>query len=93
MGELMALAGRMGVELPDELLECVAGGVVVEVGSNCYEVYKEQGPNCKTTYGFLGREDNKWDAIELANEHNASPFIISEADFITRKNYSSSSCI
>ena len=30
MDELTALAGQMGVELPDELLDSVAGGVVVE---------------------------------------------------------------
>ncbi len=34
MDELAALAGQMGVELPDELLDSVAGGSIYIVGTN-----------------------------------------------------------
>ncbi len=38
MDELTALAGRMGVELPDDLLESVAGGMIFKKQNGEYMV-------------------------------------------------------
>ena len=40
MDELMALAGQWGLELPDEVLDAVAGG-----GSSCFKIFTVTGYN------------------------------------------------
>ncbi len=57
MDELMLLAGSAGVELPDEILDCVAGGVD---GIAMNTGYTAMCPYCKTGHkglSYLGKED------------------------------------
>ncbi len=66
MDELTALAGRMGIELPDELLESVAGGLIVVGEFNVYTL--DENNNDKILY--KGNSDRK--AYEVAEEYNVS---------------------
>ncbi len=86
MDELAALAGQMGVELPDELLESVAGGVVVERGDgkSGYAVYKNERGHLigrKRARGF----DKKEEAVEFAQKKGYGANVMSEEEFERRK--------
>ncbi|MCR5397961.1 MAG: hypothetical protein K6E68_00335 [Lachnospiraceae bacterium] len=54
MDELMLLAGRHGIELPDEVLDAVAGGLIRSFQEGVY-VYC---PFCGTEVEFYKRKDN-----------------------------------
>ena len=77
LNELTACLGEMGVSLPDELLDAVAGGIILRVVSNitgeptgCYIVTNENvqdycDPDLEWTYDLA-------DAIKKAHEHGWS---------------------
>ncbi len=86
MDELAALAGKLGVELPDELLNSVAGGVVVERGGGVggYVVYENERGH------LIGRTkkrvfDNKEEAVKFARQHEFGTNVMSEEEYERRK--------
>ncbi len=85
MDELTALAGQLGVELPDELLDSVAGGVVVERGGGQggYVVYEnERGHLIGRT--LKKRFDDKEQAIAYAQQHELGANVMSETEYKRR---------
>ncbi len=74
MDELMALAGRMGVELPDELLENVAGGIIVYSGRQYYVM----DDNLITVRKIKKNID---DANKSADYWKVSHKLVSEAEY------------
>ncbi len=86
MDELTALAGQMGVELPDELLDSVAGGVVVERGGGKggYVVYaNEEGHRIGRQK--IRRFDNKDEAVEFARKRELGANVMTEEEYESRK--------
>ncbi|MCR5399142.1 MAG: hypothetical protein K6E68_06370 [Lachnospiraceae bacterium] len=79
MDELTTLAGRMGIELPDELLEQIAGGIIVEgvdEYGTFYRLYHDIG------YKYCCITRDKENAIFWANRTpSISSKIVSEQEF------------
>ena len=84
MDELTALAGQLGVELPDELLDSVAGGVIVKYSDTDYVVYKNQyGQNIGTKK--IREYDNLADASRCAQEREAGANVMSVQEYNEKK--------
>ncbi len=80
MDELTALAGKEGIELPDELLDAVAGGYIVyERGPQRWAAYSDDGKRRKVS----NISDSKEEAMRLARKEGWSTEEKSE-DQITR---------
>ncbi len=80
MEELTTLAGKEGIELPDEVLDAVAGGYIVyERGPEWWAAYSDDGKRRKVSYEFGTKEK----AMRLAREEGWSTEEKSE-DQITR---------
>ena len=71
--ELTALAGRMGIELPDEMLDSVAGGMIVRENDGQYTVYEEMSNRGIRFVGNAGSEDQ---AKEMAKKARAGTNIV-----------------
>ena len=69
LNELTALLGEMGVELPDELLDAVAGGVIYRV----YEhIYRNGQEKIGKVLGYIVANDkDNDDAVEVTSEDDA----------------------
>ena len=84
MDELTKLAGKEGVELPDELLDDVAGGVIVKRGEGTplerYSVYYNYGGR-----RHVGDFKTQGEAWKVANEVGADTRIMTEEQFRTQK--------
>ena len=65
MDELVKLAGEEGIELPDEVLDAVAGGVIVDIKDGTWSVFDNDGE-------FIGNRWGKEAAQELAQQHGVS---------------------
>ena len=80
MDELTALAARMGVELPDELLDQVAGGSIYTDGLNTFVLNDE-------TYAIEGVGKTKhMDAIlKFANDNGINTKQLNDRDYRTWK--------
>ncbi len=63
--ELLKLAAEEGVELPDEVLDAAAGGVVVDIKDGTWSAFDKDGK-------FLGNKWGKEAAQELAKQNGAS---------------------
>ena len=65
MDELVKFAGEEGIELPDEVLDAVAGGVVVDIKDGTWSAFDNDGE-------YLGNRWGKEAAQELARQNGAS---------------------
>ena len=65
MDELLKLAGEEGIELPDEVLDAAAGGVVVDIKDGTWSAFDDDGE-------YLGNRWGKEAAQELAKQNGAS---------------------
>ena len=63
--ELVKLAASEGIELPDEVLNAVAGGVVVDIKDGTWSAFDNDGE-------YLGNKWGKEAAQELAKQNGAS---------------------
>ncbi len=95
MDELMLLAGKMGIELPDEMLDNVAGGVIVQLNNGKYRLYGYRGPNgfggARTALYEFGPFDATFDdldtALKVAREvYIQDQAVVSEEEFEKRMN-------
>ena len=99
--ELMALAGQLGVELPDDMLDAVAGGEIVRLNNGRYRVYGVRMGGRAWRPGHLATMDdqNNMDygpinvtcdtleqAIQFARDHHLNSNIISEAEYNKQQN-------
>ena len=63
--EVIKFAGEEGIELPDEILDNVAGGVVVDIKDGTWSAFDNDGK-------YLGNKWGKEAAQELAKQNGAS---------------------
>ena len=62
--ELVELAGREGIELPDELLDAASGGVIVDIkGTGTWSVFDDSGD-------FITNVGSKKEAEAVARTHH-----------------------
>lgn len=84
LDELTALAGKLGVELPDEMLDSVAGGVIVKYSDTDYVVYKNQfGQKIGTKK--LREFNNEKDARLYAEQYEAGTNLMTAQEYNERK--------
>lgn len=91
MDELMALAGKLGVEIPDELLDSVAGGVIVKYSDTAYVVYSNL-PGKKIGTQKLLEFDNLTDARCFAEQLEVGANVMSAQEYAEQKKQLQSGC-
>lgn len=71
--ELVKLAASEGIELPDELLDAVAGGVVVEIkGTGTWSAFDNEGD-------YIGNAGSLDGAKEMARSRGADTSLVDKA--------------
>ena len=69
LNELITLLGEMGVELPDELLDAVAGGVIYRLHEH---IYRNGQEIIGRVLGYLvANDEDDDDAVEVTSEDYA----------------------
>lgn len=63
--ELLKLAGEEGIELPDEVLDAAAGGVIVDIKDGTFSAFDGDGE-------YIGNVWGREAAEKIAAEHNVS---------------------
>ena len=84
--ELVKLAASEGIELPDELLDAVAGGVVVEIkGTGTWSAFDNKGD-------YIGNAGSLNGAKELARSRGADTSLVDKAQLDRIRAHSGSDC-
>ncbi len=90
MDELMVLAGKEGIELPDELLDAVAGGYIYKTdppfGRVMWQVLDDK------TLDVLYEDEWHMNAEDWAREHGQSTAILSQWALEQKKKERDSGC-
>ncbi len=79
--ELIAFAGKEGIELPDEMLDAVSGGFIYQVWKQSGFQYwlvvdDDNGKEIAKVYGDNTRNEvnnARWEAEAIAKQHGQSP--------------------